>query len=87
MTDEQVADILGDLITAAKIRIPMLVTFAIVGVMLLVCGGCLCKKVQNINKDRTSYQALERLKVIDETTHQNGLPNLNKENNLNNTQS
>ena len=44
----------------------MLVVFAVLGVALVICGACLCKKLSSIANDKASYQSLERLKIIDE---------------------
>lgn len=47
MTDSQVKAILGDLIKAEKIKIPLLVVFLVIGILLLVAGACCIKRLKN----------------------------------------
>ena len=44
MTDAQVVDILGALITAAKLSMPIMVALGAIGLALIVCGACMTKK-------------------------------------------
>lgn len=73
MTNDQVMDILGDLVTAAKIRAPILVSLILFGLLLVVAGSCILKRLQNLVIDENSYESLERKKLVDESTYKNGL--------------
>ena len=44
MTQDQVKNILGDLISANKIKIPLLAAFISVAVLLVICSALLCRK-------------------------------------------
>jgi len=48
MTDDQVVDILGALITAAKVSLPIMVALGSIGLALIVCGTCCIKRQKQI---------------------------------------
>ena len=73
MSEDQVSDILGDLITAGKVKIPILCVLAIAGALLTVCGACCCRKVRSLKNGQRKYSALERQNLIDEHNYVGGL--------------
>lgn len=83
MTDDQVQNILGDLITAGNIKVPVLLTSAFLGVALCVVGACVCKKLNARKNKMQGYDYMERMKLIDETNYANGL----KKDNINSVSS
>lgn len=44
MTQDQVKNILGDLISANKVKTPLLVTFIALAVLMVICSAFLCRK-------------------------------------------
>ena len=64
MTDDQVRAILGDLIGAAGIKIPMLCAFIILGVVLLILSCYCLRKVRADEEDRASLNSNERKRLI-----------------------
>lgn len=58
MSDDQVVEILGDLITAAKLCMPIMVGLGALGLMLIICGGCMVKKMHILQSknDKERYQ-------------------------------
>jgi hypothetical protein len=81
MTDAQVSEILADLITAAQIRIPLLVVFVVLGIFLVAVGGCLIKRYRGLQREEGSYGELIKNKLIDERTYKDGLGNKRFSNN------
>lgn len=75
MSDDEVSQILGTLITAAELRIPLLVTFLVLGFVLALVGCCLVKRLRTLQKRDGSYDHMKRQKLIDETTFKNGIGN------------
>lgn len=66
MTDDQVRAILGDLISAASVKIPLLCVFIILGVLLATLSCCCLKKLRTDEVDRASFSSNERKNLIDE---------------------
>ena len=77
MTDDQVSQILGALITASKLRAPILITLCAIGFLMPIVGGCMFKKLKQIEKDNHSYDSLERMRLVEETKYKNGLGSRN----------
>lgn len=87
MTDQQVMEILGDLVIAAKIKIPMLIVFGVLGIGLLVAGTCCLRKIEIQEVEHTSYASLERLSIVNEISYHNGLQTRSTEGGDNSTAS
>ena len=66
MTDEQVQTILGDLITAGALKIPVLVVLVIISLILLISGACCWKKYRSSTSKDQNLGVLERATLIDD---------------------
>ena len=73
MTNDQVSQILGDLITAGSFRMPILITLITLGVIFSIGGACCFRKYRDLKNEKLSYGHLERSGLIDEVKYKNGL--------------
>ena len=48
MTQDQVQNILGDLISTKKMKTPLLVSFIVLAVLTVICSALLCKKHKQV---------------------------------------
>ena len=69
MTKEQAMYVFRDLVTAAKIKIPPLVVFIVVGLLFVICGGCIHRKLSQEAIDGSQHNSLEKKNLIDEITY------------------
>jgi len=55
--------------------VPLLIVFVVLGVALLFCGGCICKKLRNVDDQDSMIN--DRKVLIDAVNHKEALNNTN----------